>query len=94
MRRCSLLVLIALLCAFTSAPVMAHDHDPPRIMPAGVMEKMSSGAEVVFLDTRTESARASGPAGISGSVHIHNNEALRKFIENTPKDSFIVTYCT
>ena len=55
---------------------------------------MTSGTEVVFFDTRTEAARASGQSGISNSVHIHSNEVLRKVIQNTPKDSFIVTYCT
>lgn len=94
MRRCTLMLLIALLGTFVAGPVLADHHDPPRILPAEVMKKQMNGEEIVFFDTRTDAARAAGQPGLPGAIQINNNEILHKVMQKTPKDSFIVTYCT
>lgn len=94
MRHYAWLILIAFLGSIVAGPVLADDHDPPRILPAEVVKKQMKGEEIIFIDTRTDSARSSGQPGIQGSIHINNNEILHRVMQTTPKDSFIVTYCT
>lgn len=94
MRRSMLLVLIAFLCTLVPGPVMATDNDPPRIMPAEVMKRLNSGEEIVFLDTRTDLARATIKSKIPDAIQITTAEVLSQVIRETPKESLVVTYCT
>lgn len=94
MLRCVYLVLIALFCVFAPAIVLADAHDPKRIMPAEVIEKLAAGEKIVFLDTRTTADWASGTAMIPNAIHVKNNEVLNKALREIPKERLIVTYCT
>ena len=95
--RCSiLLVLITLLGSFVSGPVMATDHDPPRIMLKlkEVMSQLTDGEEIVFLDTRVDITKASVKSKIPNAILIKNGDVLNRVKQETPKDKLIVTYCT
>ena len=93
--RCSiLLILMTLLGTFVSGPVLATDHDPQRIMVADVMERLTNGEEIVFLDTRVDLAKASVKSKIPNAILIKNGDVLNQVIQETPKEQLIVTYCT
>ncbi len=94
MSRSMLLVLVAFFCTLVPGPVLAHDHDPLRIMPAEVMTRLSSGEEIFFLDTRTNAARASMKAMLPDAVQVTNSDVLSRVVRETAKESLIVTYCT
>lgn len=93
--RCNiLLVLMVFLGTFVSGPSMAHDHDPPRIMVAEVMKRLTNGEQIVFLDTRTNLAYDSIKSRIPNAIPIENGDILNRVIRETPKDQLVVTYCT
>jgi len=94
MRLVFLLVLLVFGGALLAGPVMSHDHDPPRILIADVKTLLDNGEDVIFLDSRTDIARAEGTATIPNAILINNNTVLKQFVEKTPKERVLVTFCT
>ena len=94
MRLVLMLVLLVFGGAVLAGPVMSHDHDPPRILIADVKTLLDNGEEVIFLDSRTDVDREEGTATIPNAILINNNAALKQFVQNTPKERVLVTFCT
>ena len=94
MRLVLLLVLLVFWGSLIAGPVMSHDHDPPRILIADVKKLLDEGEKIVFLDSRTDVARGESSSTIPNAILINNNTVLKQFVEKTPKESLIVTFCT
>lgn len=94
MLRCVSLLLVATFCVLAPTIAAADAHDPKRIMPAEVMEKLSAGEDILFLDTRTSADWKAGTSMITNAIRVKDNEHLKKIVRETPKERFIVTYCT
>ena len=94
MRRSLALVLLLMLWTLAPTIVLADSHDPQRIMPAEVMERLNAGEEIIFLDTRTPADWAAASSMIPNAIRARDNAALNKVVRETPKDQLIVTYCT
>ena len=91
--RLKLILLVVLLSGLPLA-AFAHEHDPPRIWPAAVMEKLQAGETIVFIDTRTSAARAESRVEIANSIPVQEIESLRQLQQQVPRETLIVTYCT
>ena len=87
------MLLLAVACAVSIA-AFAHEHDPPRIWPATVMEKLQAGEQIVFIDTRTDAARAADNRQIPDSISVQQIKSLAQLQQQVPKERLIVTYCT
>ncbi|PLX93505.1 MAG: hypothetical protein C0619_04450 [Desulfuromonas sp.] len=89
------LLLVAVMMVFAS-PFLVHAdaHDPQRIVVAEVMEKMNSGVDILFLDTRNSRDWTEAKEMIPAAIRIDSNETLTRVANETPKDKLIVTYCT
>lgn len=88
-----LLVVVTAILA-SPLPSLADAHDPQRIMVAEVMEKLNSGVDVLFLDTRNSRDWENAKLMIPAAIRIDSNETLTRVAKETPKDKLIVTYCT
>ena len=89
------LVLAVVATAFLFAPIvaLADSHDPKRILPSEVMERLNAGEDILFLDTRTSYDWSSAGTKIQNAIRV-DNEILARIAKETPKDKLIVTYCT
>lgn len=94
MKRSVSFLMIALFLLIVPAMVNADAHDPKRIMPAEVMEKLSAGEEVLFLDTRSSGDWKSATSMIQNAVRVKNDAHLTELMTQVPKEKLIVTYCT
>ena len=94
MRFWAIAIMGVLFCLLSAAPVISDSHDPERIMPQEVMRKLNAGERIIFLDTRTAAARGADNQVIPNSILIENVDTVRRVVEQTPKDSLVVTYCT
>lgn len=95
------LLLFGLLgCATTATDHAGHDHgmaakgEPERITIDQVLARMQQGQPIVFLDSRNTTAWSEGSIKIPEAIRVGNNEQLAAVMQELPKDSFIVTYCT
>jgi len=94
MLRYFLLSSLILFSFLVPAAAIADDHDPARIMPAEVMQRLNAGEDIVFLDTRTPSGWAAGTTKIANAYRVTSNEELNQVLHNIPPERLIVTYCT
>ena len=95
------LFLFGLLgCTTTATDHAGHDHstaameEPQRITIDQVLARMQQGQPVVFLDSRRVDAWDQAATKIPGAIRVGNNQQLAEVMQELPKDSFIVTYCT
>lgn len=88
------LVLVAVFCLLLPAIALGDSHDPKRIMAEEVMEKLNAGENILFLDTRTSHDWNTGSSMILNAIRVKDNEHLKQIVRETPKERFIVTYCT
>lgn len=92
-------LLVAFFPLMACAPATSgHDHsaqaEPERITVAQVLEKLAQGEKIVFVDTRNDAAWGAAESKIPNAIRVGNDEQLARFIQDYPKDSFIVAYCT
>lgn len=95
MRTLLVLLLLAVTAAAqqtTTAPSPARPVDvnvARRITPQQVKERTDAGEKVILVDARST---FTGPM-IAGAVVVPGDD-LAKWAKETPKDAFVVTYCT
>lgn len=94
MLRCVPLIMVIVFNALVPATVLSDSHDPKRIMPAEVMERLSAGEDILFLDTRASADWNAATSMITNAIRVRDNSHLNKIVRETPKERFIVTYCT
>lgn len=88
-------VLLLILFSFMyPAFALGDAHDPKRIMPAQVLEKMQGGEDILFLDTRNSRDWTNAKRMIPDAVRVSDSQVLARIARETPKDKLIVTYCT
>lgn len=90
------LILVILTISWLAFPalVFADAHDPVRMTPVEVMEKMNGGEEILFLDTRNTRDWANAKRMIPGAIRIGSSEILTRVAKETPRERLIITYCT
>lgn len=88
------LILLAGCYLLVPAVGFADSHDPQRIMPHEVMAKLSAGAEMVILDTRTSDDWQAGTVMIANALRVKDDATLNRIVRQIPLERLIVTYCT
>lgn len=76
-----------------AAATVAKD-EPTAITIDELRRQLDQGKAIVFIDTRNPMAWETAESVIPGSIRISNNAQLATLIQELPKDSFIVPYCT
>jgi rhodanese-related sulfurtransferase len=64
-----------------------------RITIGEVKERLDSGEPVLFIDTRNQRDWDASAVKLPGALRIHYSE-LEQHLDELPRDSLIVTYCT
>ena len=85
----TLLVLLVL-----AVPVYAQPDQPERLTVAQVQQQLEQGVEVTFIDSRHGPSWTTADTIIPGAIHIGTSEQLSTLVQQLPKESFIVAYCT
>jgi hypothetical protein len=85
---------VVLICFIAPSIAIGDSHNPKRIMPAEVIQKLNAGENILFLDTRTSRDWTASKVKIAGAFRVGSNEDLNRILRKAPMGRLIVTYCS
>ena len=85
---------VVLICFIAPSIAIGDSHNPKRIMAAEVMQKLSAGENILFLDTRTSRDWTASKVKITGAFRVGSSEILTQILQKTPMERLIITYCS
>jgi len=87
------LILLGLLTlSLTAVACLAANVE--RISMSELKSRLDAGEQIVFLDTRNDDAWFHADQMIPQARRVHDNQRFAQILEELPKDTAIVTYCT
>jgi len=81
-----------LILALTAVACLAANVE--RISITELKSRLDAGEQIVFLDTRNDYAWFNADQMIPQARRVHDNHRFVQILEELPKDTAIVTYCT